>query len=38
VGNAVEMAKMTAFLLSSDAGWITGQIIRIDGGMGNIKL
>lgn len=38
IGNVQEMAKMTAFLLSSDSSWITGQIIGIDGGMGNIKL
>lgn len=38
VGNAEEMAKMTEFLLSENSSWITGQIIGIDGGMGNIKL
>lgn len=38
VGNAVEMAKMTEFLLSADSSWITGQIIGIDGGLGSIKL
>lgn len=38
VGNAEEMAKMTAFLLSSDSSWITGQVIGVDGGMGNVKL
>ncbi|KPH14744.1 SDR family NAD(P)-dependent oxidoreductase [Chryseobacterium sp. ERMR1:04] len=38
IGNAEEIAKMAEFLLSSKASWITGQIIGIDGGMGNIKL
>ncbi|KQT18508.1 oxidoreductase [Chryseobacterium sp. Leaf404] len=38
VGNAGEMAKMTEFLLSDNASWITGQIIGIDGGMGSTKL
>ena len=38
IGNAEEIAKMTEFLLSSDSSWITGQIIGIDGGMGNTKL
>lgn len=38
IGNAEEIAKMTAFLLSNDASWITGQIIAIDGGMSNLKL
>jgi len=38
VGTADEMAKMAEFLLSDNASWITGQIIRIDGGMGSVKL
>lgn len=38
IGTADEMAKMTEFLLSSNSGWMTGQIIGIDGGMGNTKL
>ena len=38
IGTADEMAKMTDFLLSSNSGWMTGQIIGIDGGMGNTKL
>jgi len=38
IGNAEEMAKMTEFLLSSQASWVTGQIIGVDGGMGNIRL
>ncbi|RZJ42499.1 MAG: SDR family oxidoreductase [Chryseobacterium sp.] len=38
IGTADEMAKMTEFLLSSNSGWITGQIIGIDGGMSNTKL
>lgn len=38
IGNAEEIAEMTAFLLSDQASWITGQIIGIDGGMGSLKL
>ncbi|MCU7613484.1 SDR family oxidoreductase [Chryseobacterium sp. GMJ5] len=38
IGSAEEMAGMAAFLLSDGSSWITGQIIGIDGGMGNIKL
>lgn len=38
IGTAEDMAKMTAFLLSDQASWITGQIIGIDGGMGAMKL
>lgn len=32
VGSAVEIARTAAFLLSDDAGYITGQNIRADGG------
>lgn len=38
IGNADEIAKMVEFLLSENSSWITGQIIGIDGGMGNVKL
>ena len=33
LGTMAEIAKTTAFLLSDDAGYITGQNIRIDGGI-----
>jgi NAD(P)-dependent dehydrogenase (short-subunit alcohol dehydrogenase family) len=33
IGNVEEIAKTTAFLLSDDAGYITGQNIRVDGGV-----
>lgn len=38
VGNAEEVAKMVEFLLSENSSWVTGQIIGIDGGLGNLKL
>ncbi|MCU7616275.1 SDR family oxidoreductase [Chryseobacterium sp. PBS4-4] len=38
IGDAIEIAKMAEFLLSENSSWITGQIIGIDGGMGNLKL
>lgn len=38
IGNAEEIGKMVEFLLSENSAWITGQIIGIDGGMGNVKL
>jgi NAD(P)-dependent dehydrogenase (short-subunit alcohol dehydrogenase family) len=33
IGSVVEIAKTAAFLLSDDAGYITGQNIRVDGGI-----
>jgi NAD(P)-dependent dehydrogenase (short-subunit alcohol dehydrogenase family) len=33
IGTAAEIAKTTAFLLSDDAGYITGQNLRVDGGV-----
>lgn len=33
IGTAQEVAKTIAFLLSDDAGYITGQNIRVDGGV-----
>jgi NAD(P)-dependent dehydrogenase (short-subunit alcohol dehydrogenase family) len=33
VGEAEELAAMTAFLLSDQARWITGQVVGVDGGL-----
>jgi NAD(P)-dependent dehydrogenase (short-subunit alcohol dehydrogenase family) len=33
IGTVTEIAKTAAFLLSDDAGYITGQNIRVDGGL-----
>lgn len=38
VGAPAEVAKAAAFLLRPDAGFITGQVIRIDGGLSSLKL
>ena len=32
-GRAEDIAKTTAFLVSDDAAYITGQVIQVDGGM-----
>ncbi len=36
-GTPDDIASMAAYLLSDQASWITGQIIGVDGGMGNLK-
>ncbi len=37
VGEPGDIASMAAFLLSDEAGWMTGQIVHIDGGMSSIR-
>jgi 3-oxoacyl-[acyl-carrier protein] reductase len=37
-GKPEEIAKAAAYLLSDDSGWITGQIIHIDGGISSLRL
>lgn len=37
VGTPQEMAEATAFLLSEKSGWMTGQVLTIDGGIGTLK-
>lgn len=36
-GTPQDVAHIVHFLLSDKASWITGQIIGVDGGMGNLK-
>lgn len=38
VGEAADIASMAEFLLSEKSGWITGQIIGIDGGMSTLRM
>jgi NAD(P)-dependent dehydrogenase (short-subunit alcohol dehydrogenase family) len=38
LGTADEMAALAQFLLSADAGWITGQIIGVDGGRSSLRV
>jgi NAD(P)-dependent dehydrogenase (short-subunit alcohol dehydrogenase family) len=33
IGTVEEIAKTAAFLLSDDSGYITGQNLRVDGGL-----
>ena len=37
VGTAKEVARMATFLLSDESGWMTGQIIGLDGGMSSVR-
>ena len=37
IGQPGEMAAMAVHLLSPDAGWITGQVIGVDGGMSTLR-
>lgn len=37
IGNAKEIAELASFLLSKNSGFITGQIIKADGGISSIK-
>ena len=38
IGQAEDISKMAAFLLSDDASWVTGQIIHVDGGMSTLNI
>jgi NAD(P)-dependent dehydrogenase (short-subunit alcohol dehydrogenase family) len=37
VGTVQDISEMACFLLSNKTSWITGQVLHVDGGMGNIK-
>ena len=38
VGTAEEIANAAAYLLSDDSSWMTGNILQLDGGIGNVKI
>ena len=37
IGKVEEISKLTAYLLSDDSRWVTGQVISIDGGISSIR-
>ncbi len=37
VGSAEDLAHSAKFLLSDESQWMTGQILHVDGGIGNLK-
>jgi NAD(P)-dependent dehydrogenase (short-subunit alcohol dehydrogenase family) len=37
IGTSEELAAAAFYLLSEDSGWMTGQILRLDGGLSSIK-
>jgi NAD(P)-dependent dehydrogenase (short-subunit alcohol dehydrogenase family) len=38
IGTATELAELAAFLLGPNSGWLTGQVLHADGGMGALRL
>ena len=38
IGSPQDIARLAAFLLSDAAGWLTGQVVHLDGGMGALRL
>jgi 3-oxoacyl-[acyl-carrier protein] reductase len=38
IGQSNDIAAMAKFLLDSESSWITGQIIHVNGGIGQLKM
>ncbi|MGD8439457.1 MAG: SDR family oxidoreductase [Holophagae bacterium] len=37
IGQPDEVARVIAWLVSDDAGWVTGQVIGVDGGLSSVR-
>ncbi|MES2267000.1 MAG: SDR family oxidoreductase [Bacteroidota bacterium] len=37
IGHPEDISRLIAFLLADESSWMTGQIIGLDGGLGNLK-
>jgi len=37
IGSAKEIAQAVAFLLGPESSWMTGKVLQLDGGIGNLK-
>ena len=37
IGNAKEIAQAAGFLLGPESSWMTGRVLQLDGGIGNLK-
>jgi NAD(P)-dependent dehydrogenase (short-subunit alcohol dehydrogenase family) len=38
IGTAAEVAALARFLLSDESGWMTGQVLAIDGGLSTVRI
>jgi NAD(P)-dependent dehydrogenase (short-subunit alcohol dehydrogenase family) len=38
IGTTADIASMAEFLLSTKSGWITGQVMHVDGGISHLKV
>lgn len=38
IGDAEDIARMTAFLLTDQSSWVTGQVFHVDGGLSGVRM
>lgn len=38
IGGAEDIARMTAFLLTDQSSWVTGQVFHVDGGLSGVRM